>query len=479
MLPTPSTASGPSGPAMPGSASEDTLARLLAILGSTFQQKPEGNLTTVFEREVERELGLRSVRVRTVPARSRPAETHAAGGAGHLTFAVPNRDPRTYTFLDVLTDPAKPPDVARVRQLGALAHLAGLLPDMGHGHSAMTDLVHAGEPTVLVGSSLAMRALRDRIDRVAATDVTVLVQGESGTGKELVARRIHELSRRRRGPFVAVNCAAIVDTLLEAELFGIEERTATGVRGRRGKFEHADGGTLFLDEIGDLSLAAQAKLLRALQDLSVERVGTTGSRRVNTRILAATNRPLTQMVGEQRFRADLYYRLNGVEIHVPSLRARREDVRELVGHFLARHRPAAELVVTEAAMDALQLYDWPGNVRELERVVERALALREADAIDLEDLPSQVRGEYAAVLAPAVAAGDTMRAWGSRYARLVFERCGGNKRRACQLLDISYHTLKAYLRYARPDPSMSGANLPAWVRSVSVTPSDPSSHRLD
>ena len=149
---------------------------------------------------------------------------------------------------------------------------------------------------------------------MAATDFTVLVEGESGTGKELVARQVHELSRRRNGPFVAVNCAAVVETLLEAELFGIEERTATGVRGRRGKFEHADGGTLFLDEVSDLSLSAQAKLLRVIQDLAVERVGGQGVRRVNTRIVAATNRPLSELTVRGLFRTDLYYRLSGVEI---------------------------------------------------------------------------------------------------------------------------------------------------------------------
>jgi transcriptional regulator with PAS, ATPase and Fis domain len=153
-----------------------------------------------------------------------------------------------------------------------------------------------------------MQALRARVERVAATDFTVLVEGESGTGKELVARQVHELSRRRGGPFVAVNCAAVVETLLEAELFGIEERTATGVRGRRGKFENADGGTLFLDEVSDLSLSAQAKLLRVIQDLAVERVGGQGSRRVNTRIIAATNRPLSELTVRGLFRTDLYYR---------------------------------------------------------------------------------------------------------------------------------------------------------------------------
>src|SRR5262249_18115028 len=154
--------------------------------------------------------------------------------------------------------------------------------------------------------------------------------------KELVARQIHELSERRDGPFVAINCAALVETLLEAELFGIEERTATGVRGRRGKFEHADGGTLFLDEVSDLSPSAQAKLLRAIQEMAVERVGGHGIHRVNIRIVAATNRGLRDLVERRLFRADLFYRLGGVDLRVPSLRERRADIRELAEYFLER-----------------------------------------------------------------------------------------------------------------------------------------------
>jgi two-component system response regulator AtoC len=266
---------------------------------------------------------------------------------------------------------------------------------------------------------------------------------------------------------VAVNCAALVETLLEAELFGIEERTATGVRGRRGKFEHADGGTLFLDEISDLSMSAQAKLLRAIQDLAVERVGGNGARRVNTRIVVATNRSLSDMVSRGLFRNDLYYRLGGVEIHVPPLRARREDISELATYFLSRHRQARDLSFSDAAVDALQLYGWPGNVRELERFIERAIAWTESNQIDLDDLPPQLRGDYVEILGPSFSAGESMRAWGSRYARLVLERCGRNKRRACRHLDISYHTLEAYLSYSRRerDPCKQ---LPAWVRSAST-----------
>ena len=247
-----------------------------------------------------------------------------------------------------------------------------------------------------------MHALRASIDRVAATDFTVLLEGESGVGKELVARQIHESSRRRQGPFVAVNCAALVETLVEAELFGIEERTATGVRGRRGKFEHADGGTLFLDEVSDLSLSAQAKLLRAIQDLSVERVGGTGSHRVDIRVVAATNKNLANLVERRLFRADLYYRLSGVDLRIPALRERRADVPLLVEHFLEAHRSMRRLRLSPSAMDALVIYDWPGNVRELERLIERAVALAEADTIELDDLPPAVRGDYEDAVLPSV-----------------------------------------------------------------------------
>src|SRR6187397_2831549 len=227
---------------------------------------------------------------------------------------------------------------------------------------------------MVVGQSQLMQELHARVLRIAATNFTVLVEGESGAGKELVARELHVNSSRRRGPLVAVNCAALVETLVEAELFGIEDRTATGVKGRRGKFEMANGGTLFLDEVADLSLTAQAKLLRALQDLVVERVGGHGLQHVNTRVVAATNKALSGLVDARLFRADLYYRLAGIEIHVPPLRNRREDILELASYFLERHGRTRQLTLSSAAADALLTYDWPGNVRELERMMERTLA---------------------------------------------------------------------------------------------------------
>jgi DNA-binding NtrC family response regulator len=315
---------------------------------------------------------------------------------------------------------------------------------------------------MLVGRSAVVQSLRTRIAKVAATSFTVLIEGESGAGKELVARELHQGSHRRHGPFIAVNCAALVETLLEAELFGIEDRTATGVRGRRGKFEQADHGTLFLDEVADLSPMAQAKLLRVLQDMTVERVGSQLTRQVDTRVVAATNRSLGAQVDAGRFRADLYYRLAGVEIHVPPLRARREDIPLLVDHFFGRCPRGRPLMMSEAALEALTLFDWPGNVRQLGRVIERAIALSSGPVITIEDLPDTITKEYQEVLLATSGIDETLRAWTSRYVRLILERCEGNKRRACDLLDISYHTLQSHLHYdarpmVEPEPALVGA----------------------
>jgi len=342
--------------------------------------------------------------------------------------------------------------------LGLSAHLGALILEIERNRLALARAGLGGPYKVkrdpaapLIGSTMAMRALRNRIERVACTDFTVLLEGESGVGKELVARQIHELSARRNGPFVAINCAALVETLLEAELFGIEERTATGVRGRRGKFENADGGTLFLDEVSDLSLSAQAKLLRAVQDLAIERVGSNGTHRVDIRVVAATNRTLLGMVDQKLFRPDLFYRLSGVDVRVPPLRERRPDVLELAQYFLDRHRATRRLRLSAAAAAALAQYDWPGNVRELERLIERAVALTETDVIELDDLPPSLRGQFSETIMPSLARRDTMRAWGSRYARLMVDECRGNKREACRLLGISYHTLVAYLNFPLPE----------------------------
>ena len=306
---------------------------------------------------------------------------------------------------------------------------------------------------MLIGQSAPMRNLRQRIGQLAGTHFTVLIEGESGSGKELVAQALHENSPRKAGPFIAVNCAALVDSLLEAELFGIEDRTATGVRGRRGKFELADHGTLFLDEVADLSAAAQAKLLRVLQDFSVERVGGQTAHHVDVRIVAATNRRLSDAVDSGRFRPDLYYRISGVDLFVPPLRERRQDIPLLVDHFRGRLRRTRQLAFETSAIEALVAYSWPGNVRQLGRVIERTLALSLGPMVGPSDLPQEIAAPFAAL--PEQEDG-TLRGWSRRYARLVLERCDGNKRRACDVLDISYHTLQSLLE---PDPKGSRLNL--------------------
>jgi two-component system response regulator HydG len=404
----------------------------------------------------------------------------AATSPESVVLEVPGADPNAPGQLEATFDPGCRLGDWDFQMLGLAAHIGALVLDI---ERSRLQLMRAGMANsnrhrrdggaALIGSTAVMQALRTTIDRVAATDFTTLLEGESGVGKELVARQIHDLSRRRSGPFVAINCAALVETLLEAELFGIEDRVATGVRGRRGRFEAADGGTLFLDEVSDLSPSAQAKLLRAIQDLAIERVGSHQTHRVDIRIIAATNRGLSELVARGSFRPDLYYRLSGVDVRVPTLRERRSDVLELALHFLERHRQVRPLRLSAAAAGALITYDWPGNVRELERLMERAVTLAASDVIEVDDLPPLVGGDYASALGPSLTRNDTLRAWASRYARLVLDRSQGNKRDACRVLDISYHTLQSYLRFPIHDPAArepwteeSGTTLPVGVEPV-------------
>jgi len=242
----------------------------------------------------------------------------------------------------------------------------------------------------MVGRSAAMQEIRETIERVADTDARILVMGENGTGKELVARAVHRHSRRAAQPFVEVNCAAIPEELIESELFGHVKGSFTGaIANRLGKFEQADGGTLFLDEIGDMSLSAQAKVLRVLQEGQLEKVGGNETSRVDVRVIAATNKDLLAESEEGRFREDLYYRLNVVPIRVPPLRHRREDIPMLIDYFLERvaeslGRPRKSL--TAAAMEKLQAYAWPGNVRELRNCIERMVILSRGDEIEASEV---------------------------------------------------------------------------------------------
>lgn len=250
------------------------------------------------------------------------------------------------------------------------------------------DLGRSYPTGAMIGKSPAMQQVFNMIRKVAPTDTTVLILGESGTGKELVARAVHEQSRRANGPLVAVNCAAIPQGLIEAELFGHERGAFTGAVGARpGLIEAADGGTLFLDELGELPLPAQAQLLRVLQEGEIRRIGASTSRKVNIRLVAATHRDLAKMVKEGKFREDLYFRIHVIEIRMPPLRERGDDLIELAHYALEKacrrlHRPPMRL--SEDALAALRAYSWPGNVRELENVMERAAILNDGDVVTAE-----------------------------------------------------------------------------------------------
>ncbi len=298
----------------------------------------------------------------------------------------------------------------------------------------------------VVGRSEAMLQVYKTAARVAATDATVLILGESGTGKELVARAIHQASPRAAGPFVAVDCGAIAEGVLESELFGHARGAFTGAQAaRRGLFEEAGQGTLFLDEIGDVGPNLQARLLRALQEGTIRRVGTNEPVAVDVRVVAATNRDLAQAVREGRFREDLWFRLNVVTIQIPPLRERREDIPLLAEHFARKHgRPEGAAAISEGARELLAAYAWPGNVRELENVVARALALNPSGVVLPEDLPAHLRDAAAAAGAPdglALSDRPTLVELERRYALLVLREAGGNKTRAAELLGIDRKTL--------------------------------------
>ncbi|HZU99299.1 MAG TPA: sigma-54 dependent transcriptional regulator [Planctomycetota bacterium] len=247
----------------------------------------------------------------------------------------------------------------------------------------------------ILGGSAPMKKVFELISKVSETTTPVLILGESGTGKELVAREIHRKSPRASGPFVAVNCAALAEGILESELFGHEKGSFTGATAaKKGKLELAEKGTLFLDEIGDIPIGTQVKLLRFLQEKEIERVGGNKTIKLDVRVLAATNRDLKKRIEEKHFREDLYYRVNVISIQIPPLRDRREDIPPLVTGFLERLEKeiGRKGTIDDEALSLLQMYDWPGNVRELENVIERALVLAEEACITAKDLPGEIRG---------------------------------------------------------------------------------------
>ena len=299
----------------------------------------------------------------------------------------------------------------------------------------------------ILGKSKPMREVFDLIRRVADSPTNVLITGESGTGKELVAKAIHYNSERRNAPFVPVNCAAIPETLLESELFGHVKGAFTDAKGdKRGLFEEANGGTLLLDEISELPTLLQAKLLRVIQEKEIRRVGSTRSVSVDVRIIAATNLALAEEVKAKRFREDLYYRLNVIEIRMPPLRDRREDIPLLVNAFLRKCAEASRkeaLGINESALALLMDYAWPGNVRELENVIERAVTLTRGDRIVTEDLPPTIQGARGErrVIDEGADRILPLQEIEREYILRILEKTGGNKYQAAQVLGIDRKTL--------------------------------------
>jgi two-component system response regulator PilR (NtrC family) len=306
---------------------------------------------------------------------------------------------------------------------------------------------------MILGKSSRMQEVLGLVRQVAPSRTNVLITGESGTGKELVARAVHSLSDRQDKPFVAVNCGAIPENLLESELFGHTKGSFTGATANKmGLFEIADGGTLFLDEIGEMALPLQVKVLRAIQQRTFKRVGGTSDIRVDVRIVCATNRKLEEEVRLGRFREDLFYRLNVIEIHIPPLRERAEDIAELVRFFVRRYaeqlgRPVEG--VDPEVMAALEVYPYPGNVRELENLIERAVPLARSSRIGLDCLPPGVREPAAAAQRPAATLPpdsiDLERMLADYERSLLvqaLQRCGGIKKRAAALLGISFRSLR-------------------------------------
>ena len=345
---------------------------------------------------------------------------------------------------DYVTKPLDPEDIT-LKVSKALSHQRAEKENerLREQHAEIT------RPNELVGNSAPMRRMMDAIETVGPTDTSVLITGESGTGKELVARAIHYASPRRYHPLVVIHCGALTETLLESELFGHEKGAFTGAQYRKkGKFEIAEGGTVFLDEIGDISLKTQTDLLRVLQEHEIARVGGNQQIKVDFRCIAATNKPLEQLVEEGRFRPDLFYRLNVFRIELPALRERREDIPLLADHFIRKFSKEMNkriVRIAPAAMLLLQQHNWPGNIRELENAIERAMVVAQEPELREQDFMLKAKGVGAMTNGSESRTLDDME---KTHILRTLEECGGNQTRAAEILDIDrvtlHHKLKKY-----------------------------------
>jgi two-component system, NtrC family, response regulator HydG len=361
---------------------------------------------------------------------------------GTVEIAVESMKEGAYDFI---TKPLKRHDV--LRAVGKALEKAQLLAE----NRRLREQVAAqgdkqGPFGRIVGRSDALRSVLEVAQQVAPSEATVLITGESGTGKELLARAVHELSSRAKGPLIRVNCAAIPETLFESELFGYEKGAFTGAANRKpGRFELADGGTIFLDEVAEMSSASQVKLLRVLQEGEFERVGGTKTVSVDVRLIAATNKDLEREVAERKFREDLFYRLNVIPIRLPSLRERRADIPLLAAHFVRAYadKNRKELRgITDEALDALSSHRWPGNVRELENTIERAVVLCRGDRIDVSDLPPQLQPDGTGAARKLVfSIGTPLREIEQVAIEETLKYTGGDKKLAARLLGIAARTI--------------------------------------
>jgi Nif-specific regulatory protein len=399
---------------------------------------PDAYQHPLFYKEVDLETGYRTRNLLAVPLKNARNEVIAVGEAvnkreGHFN------DEDASTMLGLLAPFTKPLERIPLSKPGGAAE-------------SYAPFAHGFPTQQIVGMSHKMESIIRLIDQIRDSSVDVLIQGENGTGKELIARALHHSSPRSSRPFVALNCAALPENLVEAELFGIEKGVATGVERRTGKFEFASGGTLFLDEIGDLSLAAQAKILRVLQERAVDRVGGGKPIPIDVRIIAATNRDLNAAIREKQFREDLYYRIKVIHIQTPPLREIREDVPVLAHHFLEKHCKAMGVetkTLTPGALQSLMRYSWPGNNRQLENEIRRLIATVRGNTITEDHLDPAIRNgeplpttqQESQKPAPVASAPKTLAAAVEAVERRMIEDalrvCHGNKQKAAQVLGLS------------------------------------------
>jgi DNA-binding NtrC family response regulator len=359
---------------------------------------------------------------------------------------------------DYITKPVDPAELAikaakALEQVRLRAEVARLKKEVSRGSRASA---------LFLGVSPRMRKVFDLVELLAQRDVPVIIEGESGTGKEVVARAIHEMSSRASRPFVPLNCGALPESLLESELFGYEKGAFTGAASqKKGLFEEAHGGTLFLDEVGDAPMSIQIKLLRALQEGEIRRLGSTQQVTVNVRILTATNKPIHEEIAGGRFREDLYYRLAVVTIDLPPLRDRKEDIPVLADTFLARHRDAINPVVegiTPQAREALMAYDWPGNIRELENIIRRGLVMCRTQWLTERELTLPASGKGRARVDHAIVIGEPLVAAERRFLTDYFthllRRHGGKVQAAAAEADISRKNVYDHLKRLKMDPAV-------------------------